>query len=709
MNNKTEKKMSSINTLQEIEKLKSKITDFQLGKIDEEKFKLFRLTRGVYGQRQQGVQMIRTKIPYGKLNANQLLKIADVSDRYSNGNLHLTTRQNIQLHHVRLTDSPKVWTLLNEAGVTLMEACGNTVRNITASAIAGIDPNEPFDVSPYVDAFFHHFLNNPVGNDMGRKIKIAFSSSEYDSAFTYFHDIGFIPKIKNENGFEKRGFKVVVGGGLGAQSIIAQTAYEFLPEEEILQFSEAVIRVFDRYGEREKRFKARMKFLVKSIGLENFLALVEEEKSSIPKYKIILEREENFVSNHEDELSYKEAGPDFFVWKKANVIGQKQSGFYGVFIKISLGNISSSKARELVGLIKKYASAEIRLTVNQGVLLKFTQGANLYKLYTELNKLGLTEIGFDSINDVTACPGSDTCNLAVTNSTSLAVEIEKFIYKNFYDLIFEKDISIKISGCMNSCGQHMAASIGLHGSSIKHNNLVVPAMQIVLGGGVDKNGNGLIAEKIIKLPTKRILIALKTLLEDYLDYREKEEAFNYYFLRRGKIYFYDLLKPISDLSGIRDEEYIDWGSSQNFTPEIGVGECAGVILDVVDSVFNDAEEKLHLAQISFSENQFSDASYHTYASFIVAAKALLLSEDIESNSHYSIIQNFDKNFVQNGKFFLEESFESLVLKIKQQEPTLNFAESFIKKAHSFLLQTKEYRNQNKLEPNKLVINDYYKA
>jgi sulfite reductase (ferredoxin) len=701
--------MSSINTLQEIQKLKSKIVDFQLGKLDEEKFKLFRLTRGVYGQRQQGVQMIRTKIPFGKLTTNQLLKIADVSDKYSNGNLHLTTRQNIQLHHVRLVDSPKVWEQLNEAGVTLMEACGNTVRNITASAIAGIDPNEPFDVSPCVKAFFNHFLNNPVGNDMGRKIKIAFSSSESDSAFTYFHDIGFIPKIKNENGAKTRGFKVVIGGGLGAQSIIAQTAYEFLPEEDILQFSEAVIRVFDRYGEREKRFKARMKFLVKSIGLEQFLELVEEEKKVIPKSKLKLENADIFIPSKLNSHHLEVEDTDFLAWKRTNVFSQKQEGFSGVYVKIQLGNISSEKAREFVEAIKNYASTELRLTINQGILLKYVPHGELYKLYSELKKIGLAEIGFDSINDVTACPGSDTCNLAVTNSTHLAVEIEDFIHKNFYDLIFENNISIKISGCMNSCGQHMAASIGLHGSSIKHNGLVVPAMQLVLGGGVDKNGNGLIAEKIIKLPTKRILNAISFLLNDYLENREEEEPFNYYFLRNGKIYFYDLLKPISDLSQIKEEEYVDWGASQSFTPEIGVGECAGVMLDVVDSIFKSAEEKLELAHASFLENQYSDAAYHTYASFIVAAKALLLSEDIASNSHYSIIQNFDEKFIKTGKFFLDESFESLVLKIKENEPTISFTKFFIEKANAFLLKVIEYRNQNKLEPNKLVINDYYKA
>jgi len=259
----------------EIEQLDKKIIDFSLDKISEDKFKHYRLTRGVYGQKQLGVQMIRIKLPIGKVTPVQLRKIAEVSEQYSDGNLHLTTRQAIQIHYVKLNDAPKVWKELNEVDVTLRESCGNTIRNVTASATAGIDTLEPFDVSPYAQAFADYFLRNPISQDMGRKIKVAFSASDLDTAYTFIHDLGFIPRIKEDNGKLERGFKVVIGGGLGAQAMIAQTALEFLHEDKLLPFSEAIVRVFDRYGERAKRNKARLKYLVKKIGLDQFLILVE--------------------------------------------------------------------------------------------------------------------------------------------------------------------------------------------------------------------------------------------------------------------------------------------------------------------------------------------------------------------------------------------------------------------------------------------------
>ncbi|RMG78870.1 MAG: nitrite/sulfite reductase, partial [Bacteroidetes bacterium] len=272
----------------DILELQNNIAAFKNGTFPEERFKHYRLTRGVYGQRQPGVQMFRTKIPFGRLTADQLVTIADVSERYATGNLHLTTRQNIQYHYVRLEDSPAIWTELAKAGVTAREACGNTVRNITGSAKAGIDPDELFDISPYVQASFEYFLRNPICQDMGRKIKVAFSSSDRDSAFTYFHDFGFIPRLQIVGGREVRGFKVVVGGGLGAQSIVAQTAFEFLPDDEIIPFMEAAIRVFDRYGERKLRMKARLKFLIKKIGLDGFLELVRAERPALKNQKVAI-------------------------------------------------------------------------------------------------------------------------------------------------------------------------------------------------------------------------------------------------------------------------------------------------------------------------------------------------------------------------------------------------------------------------------------
>jgi sulfite reductase (ferredoxin) len=251
--------------------LDKKIREYREGKIHDEKFRSLRLARGVYGQRQQGVQMIRIKLPFGKVTTKQLLRIADISDEYSNGNLHLTTRQDIQIHHVSLDRTPELWAKLEQDDITLREACGNTVRNVTASAEAGIDANEPFDVSPYAHAVFSYFLRKPFGQELGRKIKIAFSNNEKDTAVTYIHDIGFIPKINSTN---ERGFKVLIGGGLGAQPFLAQVAFEFLPENKLIPFIESTIRVFDRYGERVSRHKARIKYLINKIGIEscvNFL------------------------------------------------------------------------------------------------------------------------------------------------------------------------------------------------------------------------------------------------------------------------------------------------------------------------------------------------------------------------------------------------------------------------------------------------------
>src|ERR1700760_1191362 len=259
----------------EIIDLEKKIRAFREGEIHEEKFRSLRLARGVYGQRQPGVQMVRIKLPFGKITFKQLLRIADVSDEYGSSNLHLTTRQDIQIHYVSLDRTPQLWAELERDDITLREACGNTVRNVTASPTAGIDPKEPFDVSPYADAVFRFFLRNPICQEMGRKFKISFSSSEEDTAFSYIHDIGAIPKV-NDKG--ERGFKILLGGGLGAQPLLASVVEEFLPEDQLIPYIESVIRVFDRYGERNNRNKARLKYVIQKLGLDEVLRLVKEER-----------------------------------------------------------------------------------------------------------------------------------------------------------------------------------------------------------------------------------------------------------------------------------------------------------------------------------------------------------------------------------------------------------------------------------------------
>jgi sulfite reductase (ferredoxin) len=695
----------------DIEELERRIADFKSGKEDEERFKLYRLTRGVYGQRQIGVQMFRTKIPYGKITTSQLERLADISETYTNGNLHLTTRQNIQMHFVKLSDSPKIWEDLADAGLTAREACGNTVRNLTASATAGIDPEEPFDVSPYVQASFEYFLRNPICQEMGRKIKPAFSSSERDSAFTYFHDFGFIPRVQDG----QRGFKVVVGGGLGAVGMVAQTVYEFLPADEIIPFMEACVRVFDRYGEREKRQKARMKFLVKKWGIEKFVALAKEEWPSLPHKKVDIKAPEERIpvlpALPKDEAAITD--PEAFErWKLLNTFAQKQDGFYAVRLKIPRGDIHAQTARPLAALIRQYAADDIRITIQQGLLLRFVRPEALPHLYAGLKALDLAQAGANGIADITACPGTDTCALGVTNSTGLAATLEELLLEEYNDLLEDSDIRIKISGCMNSCGQHMAAQIGFHGSSIKVPPRILPAMQVVMGGGVSLDGQGFIAQKVIKLPTKRIPQALRMLLDDFNAYKTPGQAFNEYFQAQGKRYFYSLLKPLADTTDLSETDFFDWGQEEDYRQDIGVGECAGVSLDVVGTIIAEAQSKVLLAEEAIAQSAFADSIYHAYTSMVVGAKALLLAEDIRCNTHKGIIDDFQTHYIEPGTFKLDYDFPTAVLEMKKQSPTQAFAEAYLQRAQSFQQQVLRIREAQLGEADgkdKLVIENYYKA
>lgn len=692
----------------DIFELQQKIQAFLDGEIPEDKFKHFRLTRGVYGQRQLGVQMFRIKIPMGRITPEQLVRVANLSEAYASANLHLTTRQDIQLHYVKVKDAPHIWVGLEDCGLTGREACGNTVRNITASAAAGIDPNEPFDVSAHTYEAFQAFLRNPICQDMGRKIKIAFSSSEQDTAFTYIHDFGFIPRIKDG----KKGFKVVVGGGLGAQAFLAQTAYEFLEEEKIIPFIEAGLRVFDRYGERQRRHKARMKFLIKDLGLEKWLALVEEETKAnkIKHYPInhhilpeatpapIKEIPKTAIA---DDKKYQD-------WLTANTFEQKQKGFFGVYLKITNGDIKPDTARALASLVKDYASQDMRITMNQGLLIKYVRKEVLPYLYTELNKLGLANIGFGTIADITTCPGTDTCNLGVTNSMTLAKILEDVIQEEYYDLIFDKDIHIKMSGCMNACGQHMAANIGLHGSSIRVGDKVAPAMQIILGGGVDVKGIGSIGDKVVKLPTKKMPDALRTILNDYENNATEEEYFNDYYKRQGKNYFYTLLKPIADTTKFVDDDYFDYGHEEYFTPEVGVGECAGVSYDMIGVIIKDAQTKQIEAQDALNNKQFPEAIYYAYTGFVIAAKAMLLSKDVECNTQIKILQDFDTHFTATQIMQVDGGLENTVLSINKNEPEEVFAQQYVSAFQQFLNAVLAYR-ENTMNTDKLVVESAYKA
>jgi len=680
--------------------LAEKISKFKNFQLDEEKFRALRLARGVYGQRQPGVQMVRIKIPYGKLSFRQLRCIADLSDEYASRKLHATTRQDIQIHYVSLDKTPELWAKLEQDNITLREACGNTVRNVTASDKAGIDPHEPFDVSPYAQAIFEYFLRNPVCQEMGRKFKIALSSSEQDSAFTFIHDVGVIPKVRTKNDTEIRGFKVYIGGGLGAQPFLAQLAHEFLEEDQLIPFIEGLLRVFDRYGERARRQKARLKFLLNDIGLEKLLKLIDEEQKAL-KVKSFNIDHESFDSTprlpQEKDYSFVEVedAAKFEKWIQTNVFEQKQKGFYGAYVKLLLGDMSSDLARRFADIAEKYAADDIRITVNQGYLLKFIKKEALKPLFNELNKVGLAEPGFDSPADITACPGTDTCNLGISSSTGLAKALEDVIKNEYPDLIYNHDLKIKISGCPNSCGQHGMASIGFHGSSLKNGLHVLPAVQVMLGGGVNADGEGEIAERVIKVPSKKAPEVLRALLDDYDENANDGEYYKEYFKRQGKMYFYTLLKPFADLDNVKDTDYIDWGQENNFFVQTAVGECAGVIIDLVATLLFDSDEKLDWAKEALKNGQYADSIYHSYNVFINSAKAMLLGENVKNNSQIAVINDFDRIFVENGEFSFDEgSFYEHVLQINKHEPTASFATEFYEKALHFLDNIKSVREKH---------------
>ncbi|MFB0909572.1 MAG: HEPN domain-containing protein [Flavobacterium sp.] len=674
----------------EIVDLERKIALFKEGKIDDERFRSLRLARGVYGQRQEGVQMIRIKLPFGKVTSEQLERITKVSDEYSTGRLHITTRQDIQIHYVSLDRTPELWAQLAIDDITLREACGNTVRNITASELAGVDVDEPFDVSPYAHAMFQFFLRNPICQEMGRKFKISFSSSDKDTALSYLHDLGFIPKIVNG----ERGFKVMLGGGLGSQPAHAELLSEFIPVNQIIPTTEGVLRIFDRYGERAKRLKARMKFLIKDIGRDEFMRLVDEEKAALSYQTIEIDTTDFDVAIPETLLEVPKVTIEdtaaFEAWKKSNVIAQKQAGYYAIGIKVLLGDFYTDKARVLADLIKNYGANELRFSLKQNIVVRNIKEENLAFFYQELAKLDFVTLGYDTINDITACPGTDTCNLGIASSTGIAEELERVLKLEFPQYKENREITIKISGCMNACGQHNMSAIGFQGMSINAGKLVAPALQVLLGGGNLGNGSGRFSDKVIKIPSRRGPDALRYILNDF-EANANGKSFLDYYITQGEKYFYEFLKPLADTTNLVDADFIDWGNADNYVKAVGVGECAGVVIDLVATLLLEAKDKLTFAQEAFEDKNWADAIYHAYAGFVNGAKALLLSENEKTNHQAGIINLFDTVFIETNKIELQSTLKDLVFQINKEEPSEEFARKYIQEAIAFFDTIEAFR------------------
>lgn len=674
----------------DIIELADKIAAFKNLQIDEEKFRSLRLARGVYGQRQEGVQMIRIKIPYGKVKSNQLRRISKVSDEYSRGRLHITTRQDIQIHYVDLNRTPELWAELERDDVTLREACGNVVRNVTASETAGIDVNEPFDVSPYADALYKFFLRNPICQEMGRKFKVSFSSTDEDTGLSYLHDLGYIAKIQDG----VKGFKVMVAGGLGSQPRHADVLYDFLPTDQIIPVMEGVLRIFDRYGERKSRAKARMKFLLKDIGLDAFKELIAKEQNAIDLKSVPIDAASYVASKpvavEVPEVTIKDKTA-FELWKLTNLIPQKQEGYVAIGVKVLLGDFYTDKARLLADLVDQYAAGEIRLTLRQNIIIPFVKQDLVPYFYQELEKLGFVEAGYNKAVDITACPGTDTCNLGIASSTGIAEELERVIKTEYQQYLENEDLVIKISGCMNACGQHNMANIGFQGMTVRtKDKLVAPALQVLLGGQNNGDGNATFADKVVKVPSKRGPEALRRILNDF-EANSKTAKFGDYYQEKGERYFYDLLNDLQDVTNLTQEDFIDWGEEEKYVKAIGIGECAGVVIDLIATLFLESEEKIENAREAFENNVYSGAIYYAYQSLVNTAKAMLLAENKKTNTHAGIIKQFDELFIASGKIELNTTFSDLIYQINKNAPTKEFCSQYINDSEDLLKKVRGFR------------------
>jgi sulfite reductase (ferredoxin) len=675
----------------EIDDFEAQISLRKAGKIEEKVFAETRLRRGAYGQRYDNAQrhdglttqklpypsltkgpdtfwdapgMQRIKIPFGGLNPEQMRVLAELAEEYSDAICHITTRQDIQLHFIHIEDTPEVFRRLAAVGITTREACGNSVRNVTACPLAGVCMTETFDVTPYAKAVAYYLLGHRDTQDFGRKFKIAFSGCEHEAcALVSMHDLGGIAvKRILDGGKEVRGFKLFVGGGLGAVPHQAKCFDEFVPEEELLPLARAIGRVFARLGEKKNRNKARLKFLVQKLGIEEFRRIVLEEKRTMPEdpsWRTYFDEIASWKESPAQQtvpLTISKHKPEAYdAWAATNVYNQRQPGYAVVTVTCPLGDLSSHQMRGLAELTQRYASDHARTTVDQNIVLRWIPQEKLFDIYKELMALGLGEAGAGTIVDVTACPGTDTCKLGIASSRGLAGELRRRLAARAVSM--DEAIAalrIKISGCFNSCGQHHVADIGFYGNSRNVSSYTVPHFQVMLGGKWKQNG-GSYALAMGAVPSKRVPALVERLTERYIAKKQDGESFQDFCQRIGK----KALKAIVDEftfvppPNVDPSFYSDWGDPRQFSiGDLGAGECAGEVVSLAQFGFTQAETEAFEAQVLLDEQKYQQADEKAYQAMLTAARTLVGLQWLDvPNDPRIIIEEFRKRFVETKLFW----------------------------------------------------------
>lgn len=637
------------------------IKKFRLGELGETKMQKFRLQFGTYAQRQEGVQMQRIKIPGGYLNADQLTRLADTADRYASGFIHFTTREDAQLYYLQLEDAPALLRELAEVGITTREACGNTVRNITACYRAGVSHTEAFNVYPYAQALFQYFVRNKFNQNMGRKVKIAFEGCTEDHSALAFHDLGFHAVTREDNGEIRRGFLVHVGGGMGSGPFVAKIYSEFLPVEEMFNFATAVIRIFDRYGERKQRMKARMKFLVQSMGWENFRAAVDAERLILGPLPSVAEYLEE-VTEPElvaalpalTTLHPLTNDPDFQQWAKDSVIQHKVEGLRGVHVRTKFGDITADRARSLADIARRFSASEVRVSIEQNLFLPWVRVEDLPALYEELRKVTLGDAGAETIADVTACPGADTCRLGIASAKGLGTAISDSFFNGTLAPYREanREMRIKISGCPNGCAQHAVANIGFHAAAVTQNGHNVPAHLLFLGGQAN-HGKPQAAKVYGRFPARNSINVVETLFKLHEAEKLQGEDFNSFIARIGDQRVKDALEPLKVIPAFEDDPqfYDDYGhENERFTIRSGVrGECAGTTIAEVIPTFETAHERLAQTAAYIHHSNYEQAALEAYEAAAAAARVPLYQKLVDPFTSLEALWEFENLFVLSGQ------------------------------------------------------------
>jgi sulfite reductase beta subunit-like hemoprotein len=591
---------------EETEFFAKKVKLFRQGKINEDDFRRFRLQHGAYGSRLHAdYSMVRIKVPSGEITPEQIEKIASLSEAFSIGSAHVSTRQNIQLHWVQLEDVSEVMHGLVEAGLTTREACGNTVRNVMCSHFAGVCPDEAFDATPYAMAIARFFLRNPMCQNLPRKFKINFGCCERHG-LVKVADIGLVPAIKEgENGVKVKGFRIYLGGGLGAASFIGHALEDFTPEERVLSTCMATVRLFDRHGNRENMARNRMRYLVHETGWEKFQKMVLKERTAVEMttslatsamYNVKLDEGGGTFHPPKTAASMTRLpmfdkvtkdSPGFERWLHSNTVSQKQEGYYTVFVTLGAGDITASQLRVLASAIRDFsAEGSARNTPQQNFAIRYVRGTDLRDFYDRLATAGLANPGALTIASAVGCSGTTSCNLAITNSHRLAKEVQRKFLELGLDTDDElRDATIKISGCPNSCGQHEIATIGFFGGASRIGNAMSPTYTMLFGGSAGEQGE--LGRATMRVPAKRVIDAILKIIELYKRTEHTQgETFHRWIVKivrgqgNGEIKSLEDIKtalaPVIQLPTVETDPdaYRDYGSDSKFIAKTARGECA---------------------------------------------------------------------------------------------------------------------------------------